>query len=158
MIKGLESISISTKILHLVLTFVTQNNIDKCAEERPIKHFPLTLSLVCHSRPHICPTFCLPIWPILHSGTLSWKFFKVCSSRLTHYRPSQGQHRLGTSSLKLKTAQHTVYFMQPSKDRWIISPILLRLRLLIQCMKKSHKTKRAIFHQILEKWSLNFFS
>lgn len=104
MITGLESISLcfcqtNGKIHHLLLTSVTQNNINKCTEERPIKQFSLTLNLVFHNRPHICPTFCLPTWPVLHSGILSSKFFEVCSSRFMHYRPSQDQHRLRTSSL-----------------------------------------------------------
>lgn len=104
MITGLESISLcfcqtNGKIHHLLLTSVTQNNMNKCTEERPIKQFSLTLNLVFHNRPHICPTFCLPTWPVLHSGILSSKFFEVCSSRFMHYRPSQDQHRLRTSSL-----------------------------------------------------------
>lgn len=150
MTTGLENLSIPAKTHHLLLTFITQNNIDKHAEERPIKCFPLTLSLVFHSRPCICPTFCLSTWPILHSGSLSLKFFKVHSSRFTHDRPSQDHHKLGTWSLELQTAQYTISFMQPSKDRWILSPILLTT-------KAPHTIYEEIT-QVIIFTSVNYFS
>lgn len=145
MITGLKSISIPAKTCHLLLNSVTQNNIDKCAEEKPIKHFSLTLSLVFHNRPRICPTCCLPTWPILLSGSLSLKFFKVHSSRFTHYRPSQGQHKLGTSSLELQTTPNTQYVSFNLAQTYESSiQSFSPLKLLVQYMKKSHKTKRAI--------------
>lgn len=123
MTTGLENLSIPAKTHHLLLTSVTQNNIDKRAEERSIKHFPLTLS--CFSQQAMHLSHLLPVNLAYSAFQQSLKFFKVHSSRFTHYRPSQGHHKLGTWSLELQTAQYTVSFMQPSKDRWIISPILL---------------------------------
>lgn len=62
MVAGLESISLPAKTSGLLLTSVTQNNIDKHVEERPLKHLPLILSLVFHSRLHIGTTFNLTTW------------------------------------------------------------------------------------------------
>lgn len=53
MTTGLENLSIPAKTHHLLLTSVTQNNIDKRAEERSIKHFPLTLSCFSQQAMHL---------------------------------------------------------------------------------------------------------